>query len=264
MIVALQGGIANQIFQAAFGLSVAETRREDVKFTRFRVDHDVKRSYGLDAFNFGLEFTDTEPTPYYHDSGRFDSNVYTADAKTFIGYWQHFGYFDNSLIRDCLALRKEPSEQTIRISEKIMGNPRSTFIHVRRGDYVKEDHTNRFHGCLPLSYYLEAIEHIKQTIPDAEFFVFSDDPEWCFENLPGLSIICHNKPGDGQRPGAEAEDLWLMSLCHHAIVANSAFSAIAAWNGGWRRNQLVVAPKRWFQEPSMADVNPSLDHWIKL
>jgi len=263
MIVALQGGLANQLFQWAFGVSVSHARNEKIEFTRFRVDNDPKRSYSLDAFNLDLKFTEKESVNHFYDGGGFNTNVYDAPRDTtFIGYWQSLMYFNPRLInQNDLRLAETPSTVSLQLAERMASSP-SAFIHVRRGDYISHPHTNKYHGSLGMGYYTCAIDRIRQQTPDVKFFVFSDDPEWCRQAFPDFTIVDHNKPGDGKQAGLEHEDLWLMAHCKHAILANSSFSLFGAWWGDLQP-RIVIAPRTWFQDPSRQD-NPALDHWIKL
>jgi hypothetical protein len=56
------------------------------------------------------------------------------------------------------------------------------------------------------------------------------------------------------------EDLCLMSLCKHNVIANSSYS----WWGAWLNNnpgKIVVAPSNWFTDnKSLADLYPN--NWI--
>jgi glycosyl transferase family 11 len=263
MIVTLQGGHANQLFQMAFGLSVAKVRKEDVFFTRNRVDADVKRSYSLDAYQVGLNFVKEETKNKFYDGGNFNLDVYTAPKDTtFIGYWQTEKFIDTDLIRD-LTLRQMPSEASLRVSDEIRAVDNSVFIHVRRGDYVKEKHTSEFHGNLGIDYYGSAIGLIRESM-SPNFFIFSDDPNWCRTAFPEFRVVDHNRLGNGHAPGDEHEDLWLMSLCRHAIIANSAFSWWGAWMGDQRRGRMVIAPKQWFRDPSAQSADIVPDRWIKI
>jgi Glycosyl transferase family 11 len=263
MIVALMGGLANQLFQYAFGISVAQERGEQLFFTRNRVDNDVKRSYGLDAFQTSLRFVSKESEIKFSDGGAFNPEVYKAvPGTTFIGYWQTEKYFNAPMIREDIQLAKCPSYKTLGLAEEITQTENSTFIHVRRGDYVREKHTSEFHGNLSQSYYDRAVERIRASA-HANFFVFSDDPEWCRTAFPGFRVVDHNKPGDGKAAGAEHEDLWLMSLCRHAIIANSAFSWWGAWLGDQQKDRMVIAPKQWFKSQSTPD-DLIPDRWIKI
>ncbi len=68
--------------------------------------------------------------------------------------------------------------------------------------------------------------------------------------------IDHNK-------GAESyNDMRLMSLCRHHIIANSSFS----WWGAWLNpnpDKIVVAPRRWFaNDTNVADLFPAA--WVIL
>ena len=263
MIVTLMGGLCNQLFQYAFGVSVAKARGEEVFFTRNRVDADIKRSYSLSAFRVDAKFAEQETEYKFYGSDTFQPEVFLAPPHTtFIGYWQTEKYFDAPLVREKVRL-PILSRETLRIAAEIFEEPNSTFIHVRRGDYVKEKHTSEFHGNLSLDYYQQAIERIRASA-HAKFYVFSDDPDWCRANFPDFRIVDHNKPGDGKTSGLEHEDLWLMSLCRHAIIANSAFSWWGAWLGDEQKGRMVIAPKQWFQNPDQNSTDIIPERWIKI
>lgn len=264
MIVALQGGLANQLWQWAFGVSVVQSYPgEKLQFTRFRVDQDRKRDYSLEAFGLDLEFVNQEPNPYY-DSGGYDSGVYTApDNTSFIGYWQTEKYFDVPSIREKLQTIRVPDTNfpnsgLLSVMEKIRSVPDSVFIHIRRGDYVSERHTQNFHGNLSIGYYQEGIKRIRETAPNAKFFIFSDDTQWCKENFPVEYTVV-----EGMNQWAT---LCLMAFCRHAIIANSAFSWWGAWLGDEQKDRIVIAPQQWFKDPDAQsrsrDIVP--DRWIKI
>ena len=243
---------------------MARERGEQLFFTRNRVDNDIKRSYGLDAFQTSLRFALQESEIKFMDGGSFNPDVYkTPSCTTFIGYWQTEKYFNAPMIREDIQLAKPPSEESKRVADEIRGIENSTFIHVRRGDYVSEPHTSKFHGNLSREYYDRAIERIRDSA-HANFFVFSDDPEWCRAAFPDFRVIGHNKPGDGKTAGREHEDLWLMSLCRHAIIANSAFSWFGAWLGDEQKGRMVIAPKHWFQDPNQYDGDIVPERWVKI
>ena len=92
------------------------------------------------------------------------------------------------------------------------------------------------------------------------FFFFSDDPTWVAAHLrlDGPSTyVGHN---DASR---NYEDLRLMSLCRHNIIANSSFSWWAAWLNA-NPDKIVTAPIQWVATPGIntADVIPA--SWIRL
>jgi hypothetical protein len=115
------------------------------------------------------------------------------------------------------------------------------------------------HGLCPISYYQNAINYISAQVEQPYFFIFSDDMGWAKENLK-MDLPCiyidHNH-------GAESyNDMRLMSLCQHHIIANSSFS----WWGAWLNassNKIVIAPKKWFaNNNNVKDLLP-ID-WITL
>jgi len=130
-------------------------------------------------------------------------------------------------------------------------------VHVRRGDYVSEAHTNSFHGTCTLDYYARACEVVARTVSDPWFFVFSDDPAWCEANFSGQRTTVLHAPA-GTPP---VEDMLLMAACDHHIIANSTYSWWAAWLGAHDR-QVVIGPR-----PFLADRSHNTDdilprHWL--
>ena len=274
MIVMLQGGVGNQMFQYAFGRSVALARNEALLFEK-RGDMDApgsRMAYSLHAFKTSVNFVSGKPR--IADNLRraclcFRAAVYTQPyGSRFVGYWQTEKYFNADVVRKELGVRSPLSAQTARLAHAIDAEVCSVFIHVRRDDYLLP--MNSWMGILPMSYYEKAMEVVKARCSDAKFFVFSDDPEWCRKNFKDCVIVDHNKAGTtGNGPGQEHEDLFLMSLCRHAIIANSSFSWWGAWLGDGQSDRIVVAPNQWFNgtlggrwTPETSDIVP--ERWIKI
>jgi hypothetical protein len=94
---------------------------------------------------------------------------------------------------------------------------------------------------LPLAYYEHAISHMLNQDRHCTFFVFADDVPFARDWLrgdPRFLVVGHNDAGSAH------EDLRLMSLCRHHIIADSAFSWWGAWLNPYCDKQ-VIAPARW-------------------
>jgi len=88
-------------------------------------------------------------------------------------------------------------------------------------------------------YYQAAIDAVCTKFAKPYFILFGDDLTWPQQNLnfhgASMELVTHNS-------GDELADLWLMSRCRHAVVANSSFSWWGAWLGDATPNRLVFAP----------------------
>jgi hypothetical protein len=127
-----------------------------------------------------------------------------------------------------------------------------TSVHVRRGDYL--NYPNH-HPTQSLEYYLQSFEILKG---ETELFVvFSDDINWCKENLKLNNVIYIENEKD-------YIELYLMSICSHNIISNSSFS----WWGAWlnkNENKKVIGPLKWFGEAIKHNTNDILpEQWIKI
>ena len=120
--------------------------------------------------------------------------------------------------------------------------------------------TQEWFETLITKWIKNAIEKIKSKENSPSFFVFSDDTEWVKENLGDLFS---NLPVEFISGNTQEEDLWLMSLAKHHIIANSSFS----WWGAWlatSENQMVISPTPWFDIPQRHTSDPSLESWIRV
>jgi hypothetical protein len=110
-------------------------------------------------------------------------------------------------------------------------------MHFRRGDYLQFSSLN-----LSINYYIEAIQYCinKFTNQSIRFVVFSNDIQWCKENIDGDCIFVENQ--------SRYQDMCLMSMCDHNIIANSSFSWWGAYlNTSPTRN--VICPYDYLNHP---------------
>lgn len=177
------------------------------------------------------------------------------------GYWQSERYFLKhfAAIRRDFIFRQPLSRKNAELADAILNNI-AVSIHVRRGDYVNNAKTFAVHGVCKPEYYFNAIEVLRHHVPHVRLFAFSDDPQWVADMLkpryPNLVIVDHNRAKDSYN------DMRLMSLCRHHIIANSAFS----WWGAWLNPnpaRIVIAPRNWFANgEDSASLVPNT--WIRL
>ena len=190
---------------------------------------------------------------YYH----FDPEVLDLPDNTYLmGYWQNEKYFADieNILRHDLTFKHKLNAKNKKIAFQI-NNSNSVSIHIRRGDLLNIDNI----VILDLEYYISCIEYIAAEINDPNFFVFSDDINWAKNNLKSKFNIIYlenNSP---------SEDLHLMSLCKHNIIANSSFS----WWGAWlnkNSDKIVLVSKSipwvFYDNFNPDDLYPK--NWIKI
>jgi hypothetical protein len=182
-----------------------------------------------------------------------------GSSRYLAGYWQSEAYFagvSSEIRRSYAFVAPNPANAD---AARRMADCQSVSLHVRRGDYATNSRIAAVHGVCGPEYFKLAIDLIRSRIGNPRFFVFSDDLTWCkqsLELLPTTEFVSINS--DRQ----SFNDMRLMSLCKHNIIANSTFS----WWGAWLNanpQKIVVAPKRWFATDE--DVSTTYpESWVKL
>lgn len=292
IIVKVMGGLGNQMFQYSFGRAVSLTKQVELKLDISWFENlpskDTVRVYELDTFNINPIFATANEVnklegicgilprrvcnfiskigisfgnSHFMEKGyRYDSNVF-QDETYFEGFWQSYRYFDSfkeDIIQELTC--KLPLEGKNKELSAYIQSCEAVSLHIRRGDYVSNSNASSFHGVSPLDYYYKAIDFISKQVEEPSFFIFSDDIAWVKENLTTeypTTFVDHNSVNQG------FEDMRLMSLCKHNIIANSTFSWWGAYLNRYEKKN-VIAPKKWFNDPSIdtSDLIPS--EWIRL
>ena len=170
--------------------------------------------------------------PHFHFTEEYFK---LPDNCDFTGYFQSEKYFKHveSELKELFTFKDDIQETAKKLFPNV--DSETVSIHVRLGDYTA---LQQFHPVCSSEYYAAAASHF--TDKDYAFIIFSDDIEYCKEQLFGYDTNIHYI--DNKDPYV---DLCLMSMCDHNIIANSSFSWWAAW---LNRNVVkrVIAPKRWF------------------
>ncbi len=279
IIMKLQGGLGNQLFQYALGRRLALKNATELKLDISRYHEETEpRKFALPHFSIDagiataadyrlmrlpnpqsrnffarvvrkafrmIESTrGTEKRAYVLEpSLEFCPDILKIEGSAYLsGDWQSEEYFISirETLRKDLALKAAPSPLMTDWIRRMQAC-NAVSLHIRRGDYVQNAKTNQFHGVCSLDYYDAAMRLICESVQDPVYFVFSDDIGWARQNLRtnGPALFV----SDESIP--DYEEMVLMSRCSHNIIANSSFS----WWGAWlnaHEEKIVIAPSRWF------------------
>lgn len=274
-IINLYGGLGNQMFQ--YGLLLTLSRKfPDRKFylnmeSLFSLEHH--KGYQLNEI-FGVPDTiiaDKEqieqinrvPEAYKRYIREEVSVVYTPIEDSthpvwiLSGYWQSEKYLDEPVsIRKYFRFNESIfTDYNKKMLVQIRQSHQSVGIHVRRGDYTK--HIRTYHlmgGICTAKYYASAA---KLFDPNATFFIFSDDIEWCKEYIKFPNTIYVSQESSEN----DWQDMALMSVCNHQIIANSSFSWWAAWLNDYP-DKKVITPHKWYNTMNDIDIIP--ESWQRI
>lgn len=278
----LKGGLGNQMFQYAFGRTIADRLGEDLAIDITSYKQLKKRKYELDCFPVRInKIITNSPSKLvsliqskfpitnvlfgrYYEEG-FAKHIFSDNIgknSKISGYWQDERYFlsNQNNIRKDFQFKNAFSEY-YRSLQSSMLKSNSVSLHVRRGDYVTELDVNNTIGNLDIKYYIDSIDYIKSKVKKPKFFVFSDDIDWCIENFKKIDASIYFV---SSKLGKPAEELNLMSQCKHVIIANSTFSWWGAWLNEYS-NKMVIGPKNWYKDKLLNFQNHIIPkNWIKL
>ncbi len=281
VILAVQGGLGNQLYQWAFGLTLRSAGVPVlVDATRCRGDRPlavgplvagwptVPRGVGLPLAALTRRRTrlDFPVRLIREDTGAYDESLVSRvlapgragprrTPRYLLGYFQSPRYFDlaaDQVRREAAAfLAGQLTPAGADLFREWSAREDSVAIHVRRGDYVTDAAANATHGLMPESYYAAALALLAERGLRRVSW-FSDDLAWVADVLA--------RPQDTLVDGAalttgDGGEVALMSACRVRVLANSSFSWWAGYLGRpSTAEHPVIAPQQWYQNgPSAND-----------
>ena len=240
----LIGGLGNQMFQIATTKALALANNVGCCFGDSNTPNQ-----GRNAFEYKYSvFLNTPFHPFiyktlYREPTFTFSPIPFKDEMMLSGYFQSPKYFD-TYKEDIQKLFLRQDKLTI-LKKKYRAKLKdSVSIHIRRGDYVDNPNLE-----LLDDYYIKALDLILGHLKIKNILVFSDDIIWTKLYFSKKLSTYEAKKVHYIERLEDYEDMYLMSLCRHNIIANSSFS----WWGSYLNknpNKMVIAPMKWFKEGS--------------
>ena len=268
--------MGNNLFQLAATLAHARKMNVETEFFNYRNFKVSVDTYPLEIpvmfdykYNFNGNLNNSYEMYLHPDLEKtFEyTDIPFRDNIMLRGYFQSEKYFEN--IKDEIKNKYfKPNPSIIqKLQEKWMNNydfSKSISIHLRIGHDRNLNGNNPgmedlFPVC-PVSYYIDSITKIIEMDSDiSNIFCFSDDIEWCKNNIMSDELIFVDN-------NTAIEDMFLMSYCKHNITGNSTFSWWSAYLNNNPDKIVIVPEKLWFG-PKLNYLNKKdlfLENWIKV
>jgi len=288
IVVRLQGGLGNQLFQYAFGHRArAVTGRPLVFDTRLLRSIGAHGGYELERLGLEVE-ADIASLRRHFPGWRVwllehlpkssraswgfleepsveqlqQSNTPAILVK---GYWQTADVSNaaTACVRDAVLRCSHQTLSEDPFLLEIRGQANSVAVHIRRGDYVANPKIRGQFGPCSLEYFLGGMHRMRDRLDSPRFFVFSDDPAWAESAFSGQRDICVVAG-----PTSAVADFCRMACCRHFVLSNSSLSWWAAhvsgpalWAGAGgdlpvcsdelRAEGEVIYPTPWFDSPKL-------------
>lgn len=286
IITNLKGGLGNQMFQYACGYSLAKEFKSinklDISYYSSIPSNHTKRVFELSQFNISSTVaTDSEIQESIRTKihiskyiNNITSKIYTIFTGIYPiekylgvkdlyldGYFQSEKFFvkyRSDILKEFTLKKDLQTKEYKEVANLIKIDSDTISMHIRRGDYVTDAKTAKHHGILDVEYYKEALKIIN--IENPNIYIFSDDIDWTEKNF---KFLPKNSYFVSKHKFNSAQEITLMSLCKHNIIANSSFS----WWGAWlneNKEKKIVAPKRWTQSLLAVNTGITPKNWNRI
>lgn len=277
-IVEIKGGLGNQFYMYAYADYLKRKGKEvalcfvsktgnTFDRTKRNIIADIPKKMGFSTLPFVFKLLIFKRF-FRNISRKFFVKVFVEPEKEWavfhpidtidIQYYNlHIGYFQSRhYVSD--DFRKKLSNAVGELCsnfERYAIQPNDVALHIRRGDFLAD---TLFHK-IETSYYLDALNKLKNKISIGTIFIFSDDFQAIKSEIEEISKIANVILVEGQ---SVLEDMNTLRLFHNYVLGNSTF----AWWGAMlsvAKNPNVYVPKTpW--KVNVVNASSYFSEWVQI
>jgi hypothetical protein len=262
----VMGGLGNQLFQIFTLISYSLKHKKAFYFEKSIPTRKDRPFYWNNFLKSLVPFIKdgTEIQLYREPNFHYNELPLISQSIKFFGYYQSYKYFEEN---------KHSIEKFIRLEEQrnMLKNDYDfsnlVCLHFRVGDYVNLQH---HHPLMPIEYYRNALQQLIKTTDKDNWTIlyFCEDNDINYVNEK-INILKTDYPNlSFQKIDSKYQDweqMLVMSLCQHNIIANSSFSW---WGSYFNKNveKRVFYPSKWFGYAQCNKKTEDLfpNNWIKI
>jgi len=266
VIIKLAGGIGNQLFQTAFGLSVSKrfsvpayiNTESYVNYEYFNAPEILKLNFDRSTLSECEQAFDTKTTYLLHERTITSIDQLAclpSDCKTLIleGYWQRESFIDPTVVDFIYSKLTNKYKDFFKDAgnDQISVDASRIAVHIRRRDYAHM-------GIVKNEYYYASLRLFCQVADTRRISLYSDEPNASLHLLRkfGYTDIELVKSGD------DFKDLYALSRHRYIVMANSTYSWWGGKFGEMQRAKFIIRPDPWLTIDT--SINPCPDRWISV
>jgi len=270
--IILQGGLGNQLFQIFAAMSYSITYNKKLVLPYYLQTWDKRMTYWTDFLqcdSIKCILYDNKETNLicveYKDPGFEYNKIPEMDDFILNGYFQSHKYFETNYKEICKLLQIGECRKRVKDLFFQENSNNTISLHFRIGDY-KNAHAH--HPVMTDEYYINAIKHIVTNNEKWNIYYSCENED---DEIVSMRISIIGRQFSNIRfikinsCVKDWEQMLLMSLCHHNIIANSTFSWWSAYMND-HIDKIVVYPSIWFGSAishlNIKDLHP--ESWIKI
>ena len=265
----LMGGLGNQIFQIFATIAFAIKSNNNFRFLLVDTlggDSSTLRHTYWNSFFSNLKpvVTNVFPKMELVKENNFKYNdipIINLSNKNVMlhGYFQSYKYFQNYYETICKIIKLDEIKEQLILKYNINLNllDNAVSMHFRLGDYKQ---VSDIHPIMPYEYYKKSLTHIKNVTDRNDnlhilFFCEDEDIDTVTDTINKLQNDFPNYTFERKYSHLEDwEQMLLMSMCYHNIIANSSFSWWSAYFNS-NINKIVCYPSVWFADKANIDTS---------